>query len=138
MDAIERLRDLVVAVRPSADIQLVSVEGGLHSALMDGVIGNFKMYLEKVDFKNVRVPLVSGVDGQLIADGPAVKDHVIRAINSPIVWTRIMDVLQLYDVVIEVGPGTQLSSFVRAHYPEKTCIAINKQEDVDTLKGLLA
>lgn len=135
--AIEHVRDLIERLLPTADIDQMGTEVGLHSPLMNDVVEQFKIYLEKVDCKDLKVPLISGIDGHLLSDHIAVKDQVVRHINSPVRWTRVMDRLGSYDMIIEIGPGTMLSTMLKTYYPDKKIVAINKRADIEELTGMI-
>ena len=45
---------------------------------MEPVARNLKIYLEKVDFKNVQVPWLSGIDGRIILHGEEIKHELLR------------------------------------------------------------
>lgn len=134
--AIDKLRELV-ADYDGAKIQNIAIEVGLHSALMDDVASQLRMNLEKVDCKELAIPCISGITGGLIKTPAQVREEVISHINQPVHWTRVIAALSDYDVIIEMGPGTQLSEIMKAHYPDKKIMAINKQADIDELKRLL-
>ncbi len=135
--AIDNVRELVAEQYPEAKIDEVPLEFGLHSPLMDQVKKNFAMYLEKVDFKDLEAPLVCGLDGKLVLQGEEVKKRVIEHINSPIMWTRILDALEVFDFIIEVGPGSTLSKQIKKHYPDKRYMTINKPSDIEKLKMMI-
>jgi [acyl-carrier-protein] S-malonyltransferase len=135
--AIEHVRDLITRLLPMADIENIGPEVGLHSPLMNEVVEQFKVYLEKVDCKDLKMPLIGGIDGHLISDHIAVKDHIIRHVNSPVRWTRVMDRLGAYDMIIEIGPGTMLSTMLKKLYPDKKIVAINKRTDIEELTGMI-
>jgi [acyl-carrier-protein] S-malonyltransferase len=112
-------------------------EIGLHSPLADSVVSQFKMYLEKVDFKTITIPFISSRDGEDITDGPEIKEQVTKHWQEPVRWPLVMDALEEYDLIVEVGPGTMLSTWAHARYPEKKVMSINNQSDIDDLKKLL-
>ncbi len=132
-DAVQRVRDLIMKIE-GAGLEAASIEIGLHSPLMDGVIDNFRMYLEKVDFKDLNVPLITGVGGRKLERGQKIKDLVIAHINSPLVWNKVLDKLSDYDLFIEVGPGNKLADMVKEKYPDKLVVSINKWSDLEELK----
>lgn len=136
MIAIDKVKKMI-AQYSHAKCYNTTVELGLHSPLFNGVADQFKMYLEKVDFKDLRVPLLSCADGAPIEQGALVKHHVIEHINSPVRWDRIMESCADADVIIEIGPGLQLSGMIAGMYPEKKVVAVNKNADIDTLKDML-
>ncbi len=136
-DAVEQVRTWVYDQYPDAQLESLGLEVGLHSPLMGNVVNNLTIYLEKVDFKDLMIPLLSGVDAQVIATADDVKYHVINHLNHPSVWTQVMARLAEYDVLVEIGPGTKLSDMAKLLYPEKSIIAINKRSDIDMLKKLI-
>ena len=135
--AVDQVRNWVYDQYPDAQLEGLSLEVGLHSLLMESVVKNMTMYLEKVDFKDLSVPLLSGVDAQIIEKAEDVKHHVINHLNNPSVWTQVMARLADCDVLVEVGPGTKLSEMAKKLYPEKSIIAINKRSDIDVLKKIV-
>jgi [acyl-carrier-protein] S-malonyltransferase len=135
--ALEHVRDIITQNYHDATIDEVPIEFGLHSDLMAPVADQFKMYLEKVDFKDVKIPIVSGLDGNVITEGAEIKERLVRWIHSPLVWSRVMTVLAEADVIVEVGPGTTLHDVLKARYPEKRIIAVNKRNDIEKLKIMI-
>jgi [acyl-carrier-protein] S-malonyltransferase len=135
-DAVERVRNLIVKLYHDKKIAIAAADlaVGLHSPLMDPVIDQFEIYLEKADFHDLAVPMIESVNGTVIHLGSAVRDHIIARINSPVVWTRVMQQLSQYDVIIEVGPGSALTKIIREQYPDKQIFTINKQADLNLLK----
>lgn len=127
----------VVAQQPGSAIKMMGAEGGLHSPLMDGVVTQFKPYLEKVDFKDLSLPLIRCSDAAIITEGSDVKDHIVQHVTMPVRWAEIMKKLDMYDILIEVGPGTMLSSFARSIYPDKQIVSINKRADIDALHAII-
>lgn len=110
---------------------------GLHSSRATAVAANFKMYLEKVDFKQVRIPCMSCIDGRIILHSSDIKERILKHIVSPLYWSTVLFNMQEYDLFIEVGPGTVLTSMVRKAYPDKRFIAINKPSDIEKLKHMI-
>jgi [acyl-carrier-protein] S-malonyltransferase len=135
--SIDRLRDLIYKDFPDATMDSVPVEGGLHSSLMQSVVDNYKIYLEKVDFKDPALPLISGIDGRMITAGADLKTRVTAQIDSPIMWTRVADVLAAHDLIIEVGPGSKLTEMLQKTHPNAKVISVNKQSDIDKIKSMM-
>ncbi len=109
---------------------------GLHSPLMNPVVEKFKMYLEKVDFKELALPLIEDISGKRIQDNALIKELVTKSMVSSIGWTKVVDQLDEYDVVIEIGPGSRLSTLIKEQYPEKQVLSINTIEDFEKCVAL--
>jgi len=138
-NSVEQVRTLASALseKQSVDIEPVSIEVGLHSPLMNPVVDQLKMYLEKVDFKDLAVPMIESINGKQIYSGERIRDHVLSHINSAVMWTQVMKAIEQYDLIIEIGPGTMLSKIAKEYYPDKQVQAVNKQADIDALKKIL-
>ncbi|HRN77927.1 MAG TPA: ACP S-malonyltransferase [Candidatus Dependentiae bacterium] len=134
--ALVRVRELSKN-EDDAIIEDLSPEIGLYSNLMQPIADEFKIYLEKVDFKDVKIPMISGIDGRVIIQGEDIKQRVVAHITSPIMWARVLEGLQDVDLIIEVGPGNTLEGMITQMYPEKKYISINKRTDIEALKTLL-
>lgn len=132
-DAVERVWN---AVRDNAGVSIddVGVEVGLHSFVMEPVVNHIKTYLPKVDFKSLVCPLIASTHAQAITQNEEINAEVIAHLESPIVWDQTMAAFQECDLVIEVGPGTFLSSLYKVNFPEKSIYAINKKSDIQELK----
>ncbi len=131
------LGQLQDAIDGKGKIEFVGPEVGLHSLLMNTIVDVLKSYLEKVDFKDLKIPLISCIDGTIVTEGSDTKDRFIRHINSPIQFTKAMEKLVDYDCILITTPGDALAQMVQQHYPEKMVISIAKKTDVDTLKETL-
>lgn len=137
--AIERVRDAVSALseKQPINIDLVSVDVGLHNRLMNPVVEQFKVYLEKVDFKDLLFPLIGAIEGSKIEEGHRISDYMLKYINAPVKWTTVLNALEEYDLLVEIGPGTTLAKLAKKQYPDKKIISVNKQSDVDELKEIV-
>lgn len=122
----------------SIELKDLDTAYGLHTKLMEPVVAEFTPYLEKVDFKDTEHPVISPIDGSLLTSGQAIKEAVMQYGKSAVAWNRAVEALIDYDTIIEVGPGTILSSMLKERYADKNIIAINKRSDIDELHALLA
>lgn len=130
--AVDRAEDLII--QAGGVVDEASIEAGLHSSLMQPVIDQLKIYLEKIDFHDLTVPLIASIDGKEIIKGRMARDRVMKQLQSPIRWDKVMSAIHDWDLVIELGPGATLLPLVRKVYPDKFCISINKPEDIDILE----
>jgi [acyl-carrier-protein] S-malonyltransferase len=135
-EAVERARTLVQEF-PDIQVDTADVEIGLHSMLMDPVVANLKMYLEKVDFRDLSIPLYTNADAKLVTQGAELKTAVIKQVHVPVLWSQICAQYADYDLIIIIGPGGKLQSMINMLYPNKQCVTVNKQADIDILKALV-
>lgn len=135
-NAVQRVQDSAskFAEKQEIDIEAVGLEVELHSAYMSPVVEQFRMYLEKVDFKDLMIPMIRLADDTKIGQGDQVREQIIKRITSPVQWNQMNKALEEFDIIVEVGPGTMLSELAKQWYPDKTILAINKQADIDELK----
>ncbi len=137
--AVERVRDMASALSDEKKISIEPVElaVGLHSALVDPVIDQLKMYLNKVDFHDLSVPMIESVQANVLTKGDDVREQILARINSPVMWPKVMEKLAEYDLIIEVGPGTQLTNWFKQMYPEKKVMAVNTPDDIKKVVALV-
>lgn len=138
MKAIEKIKKKIVAEYDQAKCHGVSVENGLVAPAFTEVENQFKMYLEKVDFNDLKIPLINCLDGTFIATGAMAKHHIIEHINSPIRWDKIMEACSEVDIIIAICPSAEVSSMLAAMYPEKKVVMVNKSVDIDMIKNILS
>ena len=134
--AIEHLRDLVMQHEQGA-VKELGFEVGLHSGLMNPVAEQLATYMAKVDIHDSVIPVMSSLDGRMVTQSDELRDRLVRFANTPLVWTRVMGALAEYDLIIDVGPNTQLRDMVIKQYPDKKVMAVRTQEDIDAIKAIL-
>lgn len=124
----------VVENEPNVRIDYLVPEIGLHSKLMDNVIDQFKIYLEKVDFKDVTMPIMSGIDGKFVVQGADIKERYIRHMREPLHFDIVLEALSAYDMIIVATPAQQLGTLLKKRYPEKIISMISKKSDIEVFK----
>lgn len=115
----------------------VSTAYGLHSVLMEPVVDQFKMFLEKVDFKDPSITCMNA-QGRILSDGEQIKRHVIETIVQPLSFTTILETVAAYDLIIQVGPGDFLGKLVKEKYPDKIVIIVQEKKDFDELASYIS
>lgn len=133
-DAVVRIRQL--ALDNNAEVQDMPVEVGLHNLMMKSAVDQYKVYLEKADFKAPEVKVFGG-DAVPIDSAESMRLEVTRSLVEPVRWYRTMQELKEYDLIVQVGPGSHVIDLVKNLYSDKMVIAINSSEDVKTLKKLV-
>ncbi len=133
---IEQLRNLIGTLK-EVTMDELGTGVGLHSVLMNPVVEQFKIYLEKVDFKDLLIPMINSLDGNLITQGKEIKDQLLRHINSPLAFTRVVDAFLSYDLIVMIGTNPWLFQLLKKHYPHKQLVSVQTPADVETLKKIV-
>lgn len=123
----------------SVKIKKYDVGGGLHSPLMDDIVKQVKMYLEKVDFHDVTTPFISSVIAQPLSKGEAIRAALMQNIHAPVAWHKVLTTFADCDVIIEIAPVSMHAELLTALYPEKKIITVaDKKEIIQIKENLLA
>ena len=135
VDVMKDLKEELLAL--GAVVRDLPVEQGLHSSLMDPVVNQLIKYLEKIDFKNLTIPLISSSNGAEVVKKELVKRRVISQLHRPMQWNKVLQHSVDWDLIIEIGPGTTLSKLVKKQYPEKPFFSVNKLLDIEELHKVI-
>ncbi len=130
----EKLRKEVMTLmldNNKIDYKEVPVALGLNSSILAEPIANkFKIYLEKVDFKDLRFPVLNSVTGKAILTGKVLKKDLVSQIIQPINWPKIITGFQDCDLIIEVGAGKKLAALLQQVYPDKEILTLGSMADL--------
>lgn len=125
------LSDLDISLKPS------DLGGGLYCELAQQMVDDFKIYLTKVDFKDLKTPVASSLTGKVITTGEQVVAEIIEQETEPVLWYKVAQCFSDLDVIIEVGSGQLLASALQDLYPEKLILKLNNKIDLLQIKTLL-
>lgn len=133
--------DRAVALAPqrgARKAKLLDVSAPFHSPLMRPAREAMAVLLEKADFRDPRVPVVTNVDAQPAATAAAARDALVRQIDSTVRWVESVAWMAGEAGVttfLEVGPGSVLAGLVRRIAPGTTVAGVG---DPEQLRKLLA
>lgn len=115
---------------------LLPVSAPFHCELMKPAEERLKADLLATRFADLRVPLVTNADADLITTGEEARDALIRQVCQPVRWEEsIRQLLELgVDTFVEVGPGRVLSGLLRQIERSVRCVNV---EDEESLKATL-
>jgi len=116
---------------------MLAVSAPFHCELMKPAAERLAALFTGTEFSDLKVPLVTNVDAELITCGNEARDALLRQVASPVRWSE--SIQQLLDEgvtrFIEVGPGKVLSGLVRQI--SRQCQVLNV-EDVQSLEATVA
>ncbi len=116
----------------------LNVSAPFHTPLMEEAANLMHDKLATVDCHEMKVPVIFNTTADLIHDGETVQELLETQVKSPVLFEKsIMKLAELgVDTIIEIGPGSALSGFVKKTAPQIKTYVI---EDVPSLeKTLLA
>jgi [acyl-carrier-protein] S-malonyltransferase len=111
----------------------LNVSAPFHSALMKPAEVRLAAELEKLEFHDLRLPLVTNVDALSIKSGGDARDSLIRQVSSPVRWLESVQLLIREGVqrFVEVGPGKVLCGLVRQIERGANCLNAGDVESIE-------
>ena len=110
----EGVETVLSQVRAKKKVKL-NVSGAFHSHLMNPVAGRFNEVLEKVDFAEAKIPVLSNVEPTATTDAATLKQRLLQQMTQGVRWREIS--LQLPELgiekVVEIGPGKVLTGLIK-------------------------
>ncbi|MFE0687974.1 beta-ketoacyl synthase N-terminal-like domain-containing protein [Streptomyces xiamenensis] len=101
--------------------QALPVDRAFHSATLDAALDAFRERAETITFTPLRVPLISGLDGEIRPVGWVPDaDHLIRHARRPVRFDLAMATAarEGYQDFLEIGPGATLAGLGRHCVPD--------------------
>jgi [acyl-carrier-protein] S-malonyltransferase len=97
----------------------LKVSAPFHCALMLPAQERLSADLDRIEFKDLGVPLVTNVDAAVIRTGEEARASLVRQVTGPVRWRESVELLERAGVglFVEVGPGKVLSGLVRQTAP---------------------
>ncbi len=111
---------------------LLPVSAPFHCDLMKPAEIKLQGELEKTEFKDLDVPVITNVDARLNQSGSKAREYLVRQVCSPVRWTDTMQVLvdQGIEVLVEIGSGKVLSGLMRRFNKEIRCYQVGDEESL--------
>lgn len=118
----------------------LNVSGPFHSPMLKGAGDKLAKELENVEINDIAIPYVTNVTGDFVQDKGQVKDLLATQVYSSVKWIQCVEAMLAdgVDTFIEIGPGKTLSSFVKKINKDVTIVNVDKYEDLEKVKELLA
>ena len=92
--------------------------------------------IERLEFRNLKNPIISNVTANEIKDKSLLKNLLIKQIESKVRWRESVSYMidSGVDEFIEIGPGKVLSGLIKRINRNVKISAINKEEDISMVK----
>lgn len=109
-------------------ISVLPVTVASHTPLMNAAVAPFGHQLQEHFLMDPALPVLSGLDGQMLAK----KEQAITALSQQMAhtirWTACMDACAEHGItaVLELGPGAALSRMLGARHPHIACRSVSE------------
>jgi [acyl-carrier-protein] S-malonyltransferase len=132
--AIERLSGVAKRV-----IKL-KVSAPFHCALMKPAQERLAADLERVDFREPAMPVVTNVDARATTAPDELRDALVRQVSAPVRWVDSMQLLveQSVGTFVEAGPGKVLSGLMRQINRDAKMLNVEDAASLEATKAALA
>ncbi len=110
----QAVEEALKLAKPPRSVML-PVSAPFHSALMKGAEDRLALDLDRVEFKDLKFPIVTNVDAKIIRTGEAARDSLKRQVSRPVLWYKSMELLadETIDAFVELGPGKVLTGLIK-------------------------
>jgi len=110
----------------------LNVSAPFHSELMMPAQVRLAAELEKLEFHDLRLPLVTNVDAAITRSGAEARASLVRQVSSPVRWLESVQLLikERVQTFIEVGPGKVLCGLVRQIERSASCLTTGDAESL--------
>ncbi len=109
--AVEEAVELIKAPRSV----FLPVSAPFHTSLMIEAEKKLALDLDRVEFRDLRFPVIANVDARPVRTGPEAREALKRQVSRPVLWQDSMERLKAENVthVVELGPGRVLSGLMK-------------------------
>ena len=117
----------------------LNVSGPFHTPFMKEAADNLRDIMEKRDFKDAFIPIVSNVDASLTSFEMEIKDKLYKQIFSPVNWVKVVEKIKEMGInlLFEIGPKNVLKNLVKKIAPEIEVINIERVKDLEKIGPII-
>jgi len=111
---------------------LLPVSAPFHCSLMKPAELKLKEELDKTEFKDPSIPVITNTEAQPVSKGADAREALVRQVCSPVRWTETMKYIvdQGIRVVVELGSGKVLSGLMKRFEKGVDCYQVGDPESL--------
>lgn len=131
VEAVAYAEEILTEIGARRVIRL-NVSGPFHTTLLEPASIKLAEVLGQVTVNEMKIPVVTNVNGSLIPSKEAIIPTLVKQVMSPVYWQDCVETLiaEGVDTFIEVGPGKALTGFIKKI--DKT-VTVQNVENLKTL-----
>ena len=135
-EAIEKAKEMA-KTKGAKRVVTLDVSAPFHCSLMAPAAEKLGQVLDKINFSNIKIPLINNWEAKLIIDSDKLKENLINQVMAPVRWYETIKLLY-YTLeskkFIEIGPKNILTNLIRRTLKDVKVISIDKLADLKSLK----
>jgi [acyl-carrier-protein] S-malonyltransferase len=110
----DAVAEALTLINPPRSV-ILPVSAPFHCRLMKSAEDKLSLDLDKVEFKDLRFPVITNVDARMIRRGDEAKDALKRQVTRPVLWYKSMEMLKEENVslFVELGSGKVLCGLAK-------------------------
>lgn len=110
----EAVHKALAVINPPRSVML-PVSAPFHCELMKSAEEKLSYDLDQVEFKDLKFPIITNVDADVIHKGDEARDALKRQVTRPVLWYKSMERLleEKADPFVELGSGKVLSGLAK-------------------------
>ncbi len=112
---------------------MLKVSGPFHSAFMEPAGEALKKEIDKISFRDLKIPYVANVTADLVRNKEQIGEFLSKGVSSSVKWQQSMEFMisQGVDTFVEIGPGKTLAGFMKKINPSGRVLNVSCVEDVE-------
>ncbi len=130
--AVERALELA-KTRGAKRVKALPVSVPVHTPLMQIAADRLKKDIDRLEWSDLKVPLINNVDAKALLSADEVKVSLVRQLPSSVRWQETIQMMWAMGITnfIEIGPGKVLTGLVKRIVPEAETWNIFDQESYE-------
>jgi [acyl-carrier-protein] S-malonyltransferase len=110
----EAVEEALTLINPPRSVML-PVSAPFHCELMKSAEEKLSYDLDQVEFKDLKFPIITNVDAEMIHKGDEARDALKRQVTRPVLWYKSMELLleEKADPFVELGSGKVLTGLAK-------------------------
>ncbi|HEY0970988.1 MAG TPA: ACP S-malonyltransferase [Gemmatimonadales bacterium] len=132
---VDRLAELAKEAGAKRAMRL-NVSGAFHSPLMQPAAEGLGVALADATFGDPAFPVASNVTAELVSEGAAARELLVRQLTSPVRWTELVGMLVARHpdaLYVELGPGNVLTGLMKRIAPGAATATCGTPAEVESL-----
>nr|NIP39159.1 ACP S-malonyltransferase [Candidatus Dadabacteria bacterium]NIS08621.1 ACP S-malonyltransferase [Candidatus Dadabacteria bacterium]NIY22527.1 ACP S-malonyltransferase [Candidatus Dadabacteria bacterium] len=135
-EAIEKAKEMA-KTKGAKRVVTLDVSAPFHCKMMAPAAEKLGRVLDKIDFSNIKIPLINNWEATLIKDPERLRENLINQVMAPVRWYE--SIRLLYENLeskkfIEIGPKNVLTNLIRRTLKDVKVVNFDKLSDLKALK----